>query len=99
MPGPSILNTYHRQYPPYADADVAQRYTRPDPDGRKWMDGPLIAKGCQGATPTKAYNRSGGSPGRMAQLDREELPYFTMKGGIRINWSLDEVRRLSLSDV
>ena len=35
----------------------------------------------------------------MAQLDREELPYFTMKGGIRINWSLDEVRRLSLSDV
>ena len=48
MPGPSILNTYHQQYLPSADADVAQRYTRPDPDGRKWMDGPLIDKGCQG---------------------------------------------------
>lgn len=95
--------TYHRQYTPYEAAYVAQRYKRTDPDGRKWMDDNLSAKGLSGGGYEYAYKGVSSlwrvPPERMEELDNEGKLYFTSRGGIRIKRYLDEMPGLPLTDV
>ena len=94
---------YHRQHLPYADAYVAKRHTHADPDGRKWMDDNLSAKGLRGGGYEYSYKGVQSlwrvPLERMETLDQEGRLYFTSKGGIRIKRYLDEMRGLPLTDV
>ncbi len=44
----SSKTTYNRQYTPYSPEYIAQRHKHCDPDGRRYMDGDLSAKGLKG---------------------------------------------------
>ena len=37
---------WNQQYEPYSEEYLA-RFRNVDPDGRKWQDGPITAKGCR----------------------------------------------------
>ena len=78
-----VFNTV---YVPY-DEDYAARFRRSDPDGRKWDDRDLSAKGLQGGGYTYEY-KGCTSLWRcpietMEKLDSEGRLYFTKNGGIR----------------
>ena len=94
---------HNRQYVPYDDAYIVHRYRRQDPDGRKWMDGDLSAKGLSGGG--YEYEYKGVSsvwrvpPERMQELDANGRLYFTSRGGIRIKRYLDEMKGVPLNDV
>ena len=86
-----VFNTV---YVPY-DEDYAARFRRSDPDGRKWDDRDLSAKGLQGGGDTYEY-KGCTSLWRcpietMEKLDSEGRLYFTKNGGIRRKLYLDEL--------
>ena len=86
-----VFNTV---YVPY-DEDYAARFRRSDPDGRKWDDRDLSAKGLQGGGYTYEY-KGCTSLWRcpietMEKLDSEGRLYFTKNGGIRRKLYLDEL--------
>ena len=95
--------TYNRQYSPYDEAYIAQRYRYADGDGRRWTDGDLSAKGLSGGGYNYTYKGVQSlwrvSPERMEQLDEEGRLHFTNRGGIRIKRYLDEMPGLPLTDV
>ena len=77
------------------DEEYAARFRRSDPDGRKWDDRDLTAKGLQGGGYTYEY-KGFSSLWRcpietMEKLDREGRLYFTKNGGIRRKLYLDEL--------
>ena len=70
------------------------RFRHSDPDGRKWTDGDLTAKGLSGGGYTYEY-KGVTSLWRcpietMEKLDAENKLHFTKKGGIRIKRYLDD---------
>lgn len=77
------------------DEEYAARFRRTDPDGRKWDDRDLTAKGLQGGGYTyeyKGYSSLWRCPiDTMEKLDREGRLYFTKNGGIRRKLYLDEL--------
>ncbi|WP_331710287.1 DNA methyltransferase, partial [Sphingomonas sp. CCH9-H8] len=82
-------------FTPY-DADYAARFRNRDPDGRRWMDDNLTAKGLSGGGYHYAY-KGVSSYWRMPvetmeRLDREGRLHFTRTGGIRLKRYLDEAR-------
>lgn len=86
-----VFNTV---YVPY-DEDYAARFRRSDPDGHKWDDRDLSAKGLQGGGYTYEY-KGCTSLWRcpietMEKLDSEGRLYFTKNGGIRRKLYLDEL--------
>lgn len=86
---------WHPQFTPY-EADYAARFRNRDPDGRRWMDDNLTAKGLSGGGYDYEY-RGVRSWWRMPvetmqRLDREGRLHFTSKGGIRLKRYLDEAR-------
>ena len=92
----SVENGYvfNTVYVPY-DEDYAARFRRSDPDGRKWDDRDLSAKGLQGGGYTYEY-KGCTSLWRcpietMEKLDSEGRLYFTKNGGIRRKLYLDEL--------
>ena len=85
---------FNTVYVPY-DEDYAARFRRSDPDGRKWDDRDLSAKGLQGGGYTYEY-KGCTSLWRcpietMEKLDSEGRLYFTKNGGIRRKLYLDEL--------
>ena len=77
------------------DEEYAARFKRTDPDGRKWDDRDLTAKGLQGGGYTYEYKGVTSlwrcPKETMERLDREGRLYFTNKGGIRRKLYLDEL--------
>lgn len=86
--------TFNTVYQPYDDAYIA-RFSRTDPDGRKWDSGNLTAKGLQGggyAYEYKGYRSLWRMPlETMERLDREGRLHITKTGGIRSKVYLDEL--------
>lgn len=87
----SVFNTV---YQPYDDAYLA-RFSRQDPDGRKWDSGNLTAKGLSGGGydyEYKGYRSLWRMPlETMKRLDAEGRLHFTKSGGIRSKVHLDEL--------
>ena len=95
--------TWNRLYTAYEDDYIERRYRRRDPDGRRWMDDNLSAKGLSGGGYNYTY-RGATSLWRvplesMEQLDRDDKLHFTAAGGIRIKRYLDEMPGVALNDV
>lgn len=86
--------TFNTVYTDY-DEEYAARFRRVDPDGRKWDDRDLSAKGLQGGG--YSYEYKGCSSlwrcpiETMKRLDEEGRLYFTKNGGIRRKLYLDEL--------
>lgn len=85
---------FNTVYVPY-DEEYAARFRRSDPDGRKWDDRDLSAKGLQGGGYTYEY-KGCTSLWRcpietMKKLDEKGRLYFTKNGGIRRKLYLDEL--------
>ncbi len=82
------------------DEDYKARFRNLDPDGRRWMDDNLTAKGLSGGGYTYEYKGVTSfwrcPPETMARLDAEGRLHFTKKGGIRRKRYLDENKGLSL---
>jgi len=94
---------HNKQFGPYDEQYIEKRHRHKDPDGRRWMDGDLTAKGLSAGGYTYEYEGVTAEwrvpPDRMRELHRDNRLYFTSKGGIRIKRYLDEMRGLPLSDV
>ena len=86
--------TWNIQYQPYGETYIA-RYRRRDPDGRRWTDDNLTAKGLSGGG--YEYEYKGASSlwrvplETMKRLDSEGKLHFTRTGGIRRKRYLDEM--------
>ena len=85
---------FNTVYQPYDDAYIA-RFSRTDPDGRRWDSGNLTAKGLQGGGyeyEYKGYRSLWRMPiETMERLDREGRIHITKTGGIRSKVYLDEL--------
>ena len=86
--------TFNPVYTAY-DEEYAARFRRVDPDGRRWDDRDLTAKGLQGGGYTyeyKGFTSLWRCPVEtMKRLDQEGRLYFTKNGGIRRKLYLDEL--------
>lgn len=86
--------TFNTVYQPYDDAYIA-RFSRTDPDGRRWDSGNLTAKGLSGGGydyEYKGYRSLWRMPlETMERLDREGRIHITKTGGIRSKVYLDEL--------
>ncbi|MEH3121504.1 MAG: DNA methyltransferase [Sphingomonas phyllosphaerae] len=85
-------------HPPHTayDAEYEARFRQRDPDGRRWMDDNLTAKGLSGGGYTYEY-KGVTSLWRMPEetmrrLDAEGRLHFTRSGGIRLKRYLDEAK-------
>ncbi len=85
--------TWHPQFTPY-DAEYLARFRNADPDGRKWSDYDLTAKGLSGGGyeyEYKGFSSLWRMPlETMKRLDKENRLHFTKTGGIRLKRYLDE---------
>jgi adenine-specific DNA-methyltransferase len=86
--------TFNQQVQPYSQ-DYLSRFNREDPDGRKWADGNLTAKGLSGQGYSYTYKGFTSywrcPPETMERLDKEGRLHFTSTGGIRLKVYLDEL--------
>ena len=99
----SETSTYNKQFVDYDEEYVRTRHRYSDPDGRRYMDGDLTAKGLSGGGYEYEY-KGATSVWRVPQesmelLDAEGKLHFTNRGGIRIKRYLDEMQGVPLSDV
>ncbi len=94
--------TWNNVYTEYEE-DYKSRYNRIDPDGRKWTDDNLTAKGLAGGGYTYEYKGSVSlwrlPLDTMKRLDEENRLYFTSNGGIRLKRYLDEMPGRSVQSV
>lgn len=85
---------FNTVYQPYDEAYIA-RFSRTDPDGRRWDSGNLTAKGLSGGGydyEYKGYRSLWRMPlETMERLDREGRIHITKTGGIRSKVYLDEL--------
>lgn len=90
----SGIYTFNNVYQPY-DADYIARFKNKDPDGRKWADYDLSAKGLTGGG--YKYEYKGTSSlwrcpiETMKRFDKEGRLHFTKNGGIRLKRYLEEL--------
>lgn len=94
-----VWNKIYSEY----DEDYKARFRKMDPDGRRWQDDNLTAKGLAGGGYTYEY-KGATSLWRvplktMERLDAENKLHFTNTGGIRIKRYLDEMPGVSAQDV
>lgn len=87
-------NIFNTVYQPYDDAYIA-RFSRQDPDGRKWDSGNITAKGLSGGGydyEYKGFRSLWRMPlETMKRMDAEGRIHFTSNGGIRSKVYLDEL--------
>jgi hypothetical protein len=93
---------WNKEYQSY-DNDYLKRFRNADPDGRKWNDYDLTAKGLSGGGYEYEY-KGVQSLWRcpvetMKKLDAEGRLHFTNKGGIRIKRYFDKMKGIPLQDV
>ena len=85
---------FNNIYQPYDEAYLA-RFSRQDPDGRKWDSGNITAKGLSGGGyeyEYKGYKSLWRMPlETMKRMDDEGRLHFTKNGGIRSKVYLDEL--------
>jgi len=90
---------WNQEYEPYSKKYL-QRFKNVDPDGRRWQDGPITAKGLSGGGYEYTYKSVKGlwrcPIETMKKLDEEGKLYFTKKGGIRVKRYLDENKGIPL---
>ena len=86
--------TFNPVFQPY-DKDYIARFSRSDPDGRKWDSGNLTAKGLSGGGydyEYKGFRSLWRMPKEtMEKMDREGRLHITKSGGIRSKVYLDEL--------
>ncbi|MCX6028184.1 MAG: DNA methyltransferase, partial [Chloroflexi bacterium] len=86
--------TFNQPMQPHSQ-DYLSRFNREDPDGRKWADGNLTAKGLSGQGYSYTYRGCTSywrcPPETMERLDKEGRLHFTSTGGIRLKVYLDEL--------
>jgi len=86
--------TFFPIYQPY-DESYKARFRHKDPDGRRWTDDNLTAKGLSGGGYEYEYKGVRSlwrcPPETMKRLDQEGRLHFTKKGGIRLKRYLDEL--------
>lgn len=86
--------TFNTVFQPYDEAYIA-RFSRTDPDGRRWDSGNLTAKGLSGGGydyEYKGYRSLWRMPlETMERLDREGRIHITKTGGVRSKVYLDEL--------
>ena len=79
------------------------RFRNLDPDGRKWTDADLTAKGLSGGGYTYEYKGITSlwrvPPETMKRLDAEGRLHFTKKGGIRLKRYLEDTPGIPIQDV
>lgn len=95
--------THNIQYMPYSEEYIQRRHKHQDPDGRRFMDGDLTAKGLQSGGYLYEYRGITAEwrvpLERMKQLDDEDRLYFTSRGGIRFKRYLDEMKGVPVNDI
>lgn len=83
-------------YSAYSEEHILRRYNRVDPDGRRYTDGDLDAKGLRGGGYDyvwKGIRRTWRCPiETMKRYESENRIYYTRKGLARIKRYLDEVK-------
>jgi site-specific DNA-methyltransferase (adenine-specific) len=85
--------TWNQQYVPHS-AEYITRFRQVDPDGRRWTDADLTAKGLSGGGYEYEYKGSRSlwrcPRETMERLDAEGRLHFTHAGGIRLKRYLDD---------
>jgi site-specific DNA-methyltransferase (adenine-specific) len=85
------------------DLKYIKRFRNQDPDGRRWADDNLTAKGLSGGGYEYEYKGVTSlwrcPPATMEQLDYEGRLHFTKKGGIRLKRYLDEIKGVTLQSL
>lgn len=98
----SLKYTFNVIHIPYTESYLA-RFRYADPDGRKWTDDNLSAKGLSGGGYKYEYKGIWGfwrcPPETMKILDEEGRLHFTKAGGIRIKRYLDELPGLTCQSI
>jgi site-specific DNA-methyltransferase (adenine-specific) len=104
--------TFNKQYVPYDEEYIKERFKFQDPDGRRWAEQnlgnpairpnlmyPFTAK--NGITYTPPSNGWKYSPERMAELDAENRLHYPKKEGgrLRLKSYQDELQGVQLQDV
>ena len=93
---------WNQEYESYSEKYLT-RFKNVEPDGRRWQDGPITAKGLSGGGYKYTYKGVSGlwrcPPSTMEKLDREGQLYFTKKGGIRVKRYLDENKGIPLQSL
>jgi len=93
---------WNQEYASYSEKYLT-RFKNVEPDGRRWQDGPITAKGLSGGGYKYTYKGVSGlwrcPPSTMEKLDREGKLYFTKKGGIRVKRHLDENKGIPLQSL
>ena len=91
-----IWNQLYKKY----DEKYFKRFRFKDPDGRRWTDGPLTAKGLKGGGYKYEYKGIKGywrcPIETIKYLDKENKLHFTKNGGIRVKKYLDELQGIPL---
>lgn len=94
--------TWNPVYTEHSD-EYKARFRSVDPDGRRWSDYDLSAKGLSGGGYTYEYKGVTSlwrvPPHRMEQLDTEGRLHFTKKGGIRLKRYLEDTPGVPIQDV
>jgi site-specific DNA-methyltransferase (adenine-specific) len=94
--------TFNVIHIPYSESYLA-RFRYVDPDGRKWTDGDLSAKGLSGGGYRYKYKEIRGlwrcPPDTMKELDEQGRLHFTKASGIRIKRYLDELPGLTCQSI
>ncbi len=85
------------------DEEYLSRFRNTDPDGRRWVDDNLSAKGLSGGGYEYEYKGVKSlwrcPPETMQKLDTEGKLHFTKNGGIRLKRYLDENKGLPLQAI
>ena len=93
---------WNQLYAPH-DEEYLSRFRGIDPDGRRWADYDLSAKGLSGGGYEYEYKGIKSlwrcPPETMQTLDREGKLHFTKNGGIRLKRYLDENKGLPLQTI
>ncbi len=93
---------WHTQFQPYDEKHLA-RFRHQDPDGRRWTDGDLTAKGLTGGGYEYEYegkNENWRVPlATMERLDMEGRLHRTHTGGLRVKRYLDELEGRSAQSI
>jgi len=86
---------FNEVFQPYSD-EYLTKFSRTDPDGRKWRDADLSAKGLQGGGYSYTYKGCTSlwrcPQETMQEHDRKGRLHFTNNNGIRLKVYLDELK-------
>lgn len=93
---------WNQQHEPYSE-EYLERFRNVDPDGRRWQDGPITAKGLKGRGYSYTYKGIHGywrcPKSTMEKLDKENKLHFTKNGGIRMKRYIDDTHGIPIQTI